>query len=158
MALITSDLKLPDYENEYYNVSVDTLGQSSKNDFTVFFNTPLEQVVQVRLLAAKINTTANVVYMSIDQLDTNFSKKTVADLDSSNNKNELNRNFATIINDGTGVVYYKNNYNMAHQYLFPIQKLDRLSIKLRDETGAMLTGSNDNFFIFKFICNKKNLQ
>ena len=47
---------LPDFEYEYHTVAVDTIGQSSKNKFSVYLANTLENVVQAKLLAARIDT------------------------------------------------------------------------------------------------------
>ena len=77
MALVTSQTSLPDFEHEYHTITVDTIGQASKNTFTVHLQQTLENVVQARLTAAQITTTnSNVCYISVNELDTNYSQRT----------------------------------------------------------------------------------
>jgi len=58
MALVTSQSTLPDFEHEYHTVIVDTVDDAtSKQKFTSYFPTPLENIVQVQLIAAHINGT-----------------------------------------------------------------------------------------------------
>jgi len=45
---------IPDFDYEYHTITVDTVGQSSANTFTAYLNTPLHNVVQARLLGARI--------------------------------------------------------------------------------------------------------
>ena len=60
MALITSPAEtIPDLNYEYHTVTIDSIGQDSANTFTCFLSQPLKNVVQARLIAARINTTAN---------------------------------------------------------------------------------------------------
>jgi len=57
MALVTSQSTLPDFEYEHHTVILDNLDHGSDNtEFTLHLPKPLENVVQVQLLAASINT------------------------------------------------------------------------------------------------------
>jgi hypothetical protein len=57
MALITSPTEMiPDLNYEYHTITVDTLNQASSNSFTCFLSQPIKNVVQARLLAARIRT------------------------------------------------------------------------------------------------------
>jgi hypothetical protein len=78
MALITSPTEtIPDLNYEYHTVTIDSIGQASANTFTCHLQQPLKNVVQARLLGARINTTSGTehCYVSIDQLDTIFNDR-----------------------------------------------------------------------------------
>ena len=77
MALVTSQSTLPDFEHEYHTVIVDTVDDSSKQKFTSYFPTPLENIVQVQLMAAHINghDASNFIHLKIDELRTIFSQR-----------------------------------------------------------------------------------
>src|SRR6056300_450150 len=68
---------LPDFNYEYHTISFDSLDQTSANTFTVYFNTPLRQVVQARLLAAHVHTRGSVehLYLRIRELESNFNDR-----------------------------------------------------------------------------------
>tara|TARA_Y100000389_G_scaffold197708_1_gene232810 strand:+ start:1106 stop:1585 length:480 start_codon:yes stop_codon:yes gene_type:complete len=157
MALVTSSQPtIPDYEHEYHTIVVDTLGQASKNTFSVYLQQPLENIVQARLTAAQIHTSSsNVCHISIEELDTNFSQPTTADLNSSN---RLNRAFGTLLCDGSGNFNFSDNYPVVQQYITPIRKLSRLSFNLRNQVGDTIPGTTDNYFILRFVCDKPNLS
>jgi hypothetical protein len=72
---------VPDFDYEYHTITVDTIGQSSANTFTAYLNTPLRNVVQARLLGARINTvyTTEHCYVSIQELDSNFADRAAKD-------------------------------------------------------------------------------
>ena len=76
MALITTPTQLiPDLQHEYHTVTIDSIGQTTANTFTCHLQQPLKNVVQAKLLAARINTTTATkhCYLSIEELDS-FSR------------------------------------------------------------------------------------
>jgi hypothetical protein len=162
-------LEVPDSEYEYHTITVDTIGQSSANSFTAYLNTPLRNVVQARLLAARINTvyTTEHCYISIEELDSNFSDRATKDPPLSTSSQPglsvLRNSFASLVSDTTAtsgdqVISFKDDYLVAQQYLDPIRKLDRLAITIRNEDGNTITASTgNNFLVFRFVCRKSNL-
>ena len=54
---------LPDFEHEYHTITVDTIGQASKNTFTVHLQQTLENIFQVKLNAFQfdVNKVSSVV-------------------------------------------------------------------------------------------------
>jgi hypothetical protein len=157
MSLVTTPQPtIPDYEHEYHTIVVDTLGQASKNTFSVYLQQPLENIVQARLTAAQIHTSSsNVCHISIEELDTNFSQPTTSDLNSSS---RLNRSFGTLLCDGSGNFNFADSYPVVQQYITPIRKLGRLSFTLRNQNGDTIPGTTDNYFILRFVCKKPNLS
>ena len=159
MSLITTNTEtVPDFKNEYHSVIVDTLNQTNKNTFTIHLQTPLENVVQARLLSAVVNTTtSNLCYVSVDELNSNFTQRGTSDLSGESTLSLLNRHFGVLTSGDGNRITFKDDYMIAQQYIFPIKKLDRMSFVLRDENGNTLAGSDDHFFVFKFVCAKENL-
>ena len=159
MALVTSQSTLPDFEHEYHTVIVDTVDDaSSKQKFTSYFPTPLENIVQVQLTAAHINGTGGahkLIHLKIDELRTIFSQRGKTDLDTSDD-NMINGVFGTLITDGTSRLVFKNEYPVIQQYYNPINKLDRITVELLKETGAAAT-TTETCLIFRFVCKKRNL-
>lgn len=160
MALVTApQFSLPDFENEYHTIVVDTVDQPSKNTFSVYLQQPLENIVQVRLTAAQIHSTdSNVCHISIQELDTNFSQRATSDLDGQSTLTSLNRSFGTLICDGSGNFNFSDNYPVVQQYINPIRKLGRLTVTLRNQDGSTIAGSLDNYFILRFVCRNPNLS
>jgi len=149
---------LPDFEYEYHTITVDTIGQASKNTFTVHLTQPIENIVQARLLAARIDAAgSNACHISVDELNTNYSQRTSNVYGGQANMTTLNRGFGAVIQDGSNPIVFKDEYDVATQYITPVRKVDRLSFTLRDENGVTTTDGADNFFIFKFVCKNKNL-
>ena len=159
MALVTSQSTLPDFEHEYHTVIVDTVDDStSKQKFTSHFPTPLENIVQVQLTAAHINGTGGahkLIHLKIDELRTVFSQRGKTDRDTSDD-NMINGVFGTLVTDGTSRLVFKNEYPVIQQYYNPIQKLDRITVNLLNETGAAAT-TTETCLIFRFVCKKRNI-
>ena len=159
MALVTSQSTLPDFEHEYHTVIVDTVDDStSKQKFTSHFPTPIENIVQVQLTAAHINGTGGahkLIHLKIDELRTVFSQRGKTDLDTATD-NMINGVFGTLVTDGTSRLVFKNEYPVIQQYYNPIQKLDRITVNLLNETGAAATTS-ETCLIFRFVCKKRNI-
>ena len=162
MALVTSQSTLPDFEHEYHTVIVDSYDQTSDSVFTVFLPNPLENIVQAQLLTAnlRVGSGTRIVHLSINELDTNFSQRATKEVNGQAAQQVLNRNFGSIINSSgtTGTtLYFKNEYPVMQQYINPIRKLDRLTITLRDGDAAGFATGADSFFVFRFVCKKRNL-
>ena len=159
MALVTSQSTLPDFEHEYHTVIVDTVDDStSKQKFTSHFPTPIENIVQVQLTAAHINGTGvthKLIHLKIDELRTVFSQRGKTDLDTATD-NMINGVFGTLVTDGTSRLVFKNEYPVIQQYYNPIQKLDRITVNLLNETGAAAT-TTETCLIFRFVCKKRNI-
>lgn len=165
-------LDVPDFDYEYHTITVDTIGQSSANTFTAYLNTPLRNVVQARLLGARIKTVHSTehCYVSIEELDSNFADRATKDPPLSTSSQPglsvLRNSFATLISNssatsGDQVISFRDNYIVAQQYLDPLAKLDRLTFRIRDEDGNTITNpsaAGNNFFVIRFVCKKSNLK
>ena len=163
MALITSPTEtIPDLNYEYHTITIDTIGQASANTFTCYLNQPVKNVVQARLLAARINTTANTehCYVSIEQLDSIFTDRASNVHDGQASMSLLRGSFASLIKDEATTVTFKDNYPVVTQYIDPIRRIDRLNVTIRDQDGQTIekAGDNDkNFLVIRFVCRKPNL-
>mgnify|MGYP000099380771 CR=1 FL=1 len=168
MALVTSPQTIPDLDYEYHTITIDTIGQASANTFTCHLQQPLKNVVQARLLAAHIHS--NVVtehcYVSIAELDSIFSDRASNVLTGQSHLSMLRGSFASIVTDsathaaGESLIVFKDNYPIVTQYIDPIRRIDRLTVTIRDQTGATIKNSADtgaNFLVFRFVCRKPNL-
>lgn len=168
MALITSPTDIPNLDYEYHTITVDSIGQDSANTFTCHLQQPLKNVVQARLLAAHIHS--NVVtehcYISIEELDSIFNDRASNVLTGQGNLSILRGSFASLVTDqtthdaGNSTIIFKDNYPIMTQYIDPIRRIDRLSVKIRDQTGNTIknsTDDGDNFLVLRFVCRKPNL-
>ena len=164
MALITSPTDMiPDLNYEYHTITVDTLGQDSANTFTCFLNQPLKNIVQARLVAARINTTTATehCYISIDELNSTFNDRATNVYEGQDSLSVLRKSFASLVTtDDTGIISFRDNYPIAVQYINPIRTLDRLTINIRNEDAVLITPPNpaeNNFLVLRFVCRKPNL-
>ena len=164
MALITSPTDMiPDLNYEYHTITVDTLGQDSANTFTCFLNQPLKNIVQARLVAARINTTTATehCYISIDELNSTFNDRASNIYDAQAPLGVLRNSFASLVTtDDTGIISFRDNYPIAVQYINPIRRIDRLTINIRNEDAVLITPPNpaeNNFLVLRFVCRKPNL-
>ena len=165
---------LPDFNYEYHTISFDTLDQTSSNNFTVYFNTPLRQVVQARLLGLHVHTRGSVehLYMRVRELESNFNDRLTKDppttvVVSSNVQSVARGAFGSIISSNDQgsssdqLIVFKDNYDQITQFIHPIEHLDRLTVKLYNQNGALIPnpsgGKEINHFIVKFICRAPNL-
>jgi len=165
MALITSPAEtIPDLNYEYHTLTIDSIGQDSANTFTCFLSQPLKNVVQARLIAARINTTANTehCYVSIKELDSIFSDRASNVYDGQASLSMIRGSFVSLSTTGTpgAVINFKDEYPIATQYIDPIRRLDRLTVTIRNQDGETIerAGASDkNFLVLRFVCRKPNL-
>lgn len=168
MALITSPTDIPNLDYEYHTITVDSIGQDSANTFTCYLNQPLRNVVQARLLAAHIhsNVSTEHCYVSIKELDSIFSDRASNVYDGQASMSMLRGSFASIVTDEVShsgensLILFKDNYNIATQYIDPIRRIDRLTVTIRDQNGNTIKNpsvSADNFLVLRFVCRKPNL-
>jgi hypothetical protein len=162
MALITSPTAIPDLNYEYHTVTIDTIDQDSANTFTCYLQQPLKNIVQARLLAARLNSNVSTehYYVSIKELDTIFNDRASNVYEGQPSMSMLRGSFASIISNGTTSVNFKDDYPIAVQYIDPIRRLDRFTVTIRNQDGTTIVPSvpaKDNFLVLRFVCRKPNL-
>jgi hypothetical protein len=161
MALITSPTEtIPDLNYEYHTVTIDSIGQDSANTFTCFLQQPLKNVVQARLLAARISTTTDTehCYISIEELDSIFNDRASNVYEGQASMSMLRNSFASIVTDGVADIVFKDNYTITTQYIDPIRRIDRFTVTIRDQDAVTVpNGSGGTFLVLRFVCRKPNL-
>ena len=169
MALITSPTEMiPDLNYEYHTITVDTLNQASSNSFTCFLSQPLKNVVQARLLAARIRTKTATehCYISIDELNSVFNDRATNEYEGQASLGMLRNSFASIAHantaaSGAQTISFKDEYPIATQYVNPIRSIDRLTVNIRNQSGVPIVPATatdkNNYFILRFVCRKPNL-
>ena len=163
MALITNPTQLiPDLQHEYHTVTIDTIGQTTSNAFTCHLQQPLKNVVQAKLLAARIHSTTATkhCYVSIEELDSIFTERASNEPNGQATTSVVRNSFASIVGDGTTAFLFKDNYPLVTQYVNPIRSIDRFTVTIRNQDGIPIVPSSpikDNFLIIRFVCRKPNL-
>ena len=192
MALVTAPQpNIPDFEHEYHTVVIDNIFNyksqttNTDTDFVMHLPTPLENVVQARLLAATFRTgntgsarSQRALHIGIEELRTHFSQRGQAEVNFASDpssdtivdaNNHLNGIFGTVIGpcvaqepvgDATPVntvITFKDEYPIIQNYHNPIRRISRLTFNIDRETGATAEISN-SVMIFRFICKKKNFM
>tara|TARA_B110000305_G_scaffold21792_1_gene20000 strand:+ start:171 stop:638 length:468 start_codon:yes stop_codon:yes gene_type:complete len=152
----------PDLNYEYHTITIDSIGQSSANTFTCYLQQPLKNVVQAKLLGARIRTTTATehCYVSIDELDSNFSDRASNTLNGQASMSVLRGSFASIVSDSSTVVKFKDEYPIFTQYIDPIRRLDRFTVTIRNQDGNTITrstASDKNILVLRFMCRKCNM-
>ena len=152
----------PDLNYEYHTITIDSIGQSSANTFTCYLQQPLKNVVQAKLLGARIRTTTATehCYVSIDELDSIFSDRASNVLTGQASMSVLRGSFASIVSDSSSVVKFKDEYPIFTQYIDPIRRLDRFTVTIRNQDGntiARSTASDKNILVLRFMCRKSNM-
>lgn len=164
---------IPNCNQEIYNIQVSTANVDTYNSaqsnvsFTATLGNPLKDVVRAELVTASIPcNTSNVVYVVVDELVTRYTdfadtKPATGDGHSiQTSGTKLRDTFGAVYNDNISssprIVYY-NRYPIIAEYPYPIQRLDKLSVRLYGENGALITDQGTSFFTFRFICDRKNM-
>ena len=164
---------IPNCDQEIYNIQVSTANvatyspSSSNVSFTATLTNTLKDVVRAELVTASIPcNTSNVVYVVVDELVTRYTDfadtKPATGVGHSiqTSGTKLRDAFGAVYNEDTGAknrITYYNRYPIIAEYPYPIQRLDKLTVKLYGENGSLITDQGSAFFTFRFICNRKNL-
>jgi len=169
MALITSPTEtIPDLNYEYYTITIDSIDQTSANAFTVHLENPLHNVVQARLIAAHLHTldTTEHIYVSIEELDSMFNDRATNVIGGQSGLSKVKNSFASLVTtnadhgNGDHVQIFIDDYPVVTQYINPIRKISRFTIKMYDQNGDPLppnTNNNPNHLIIRFVCRKPNM-
>lgn len=173
MSYYTANHTVPDLNYEYAIITVDSIGQSSANNFQVYLQTPLNNVVQVKLIGSHIHTTVSTDHLYIDieelQVDPLLNQRTSNVPGGQPALSNVTGVFATLISkaivpqggghaDDTYVHVFENEYPIVSQYLLPLQNINTLTVKIYDQNGNLITpnSTNDpNHLILSFITRRR---
>jgi len=181
MSYYTANHTVPDLNYEYAIVTVDSIGQSSANDFQVHLQTPLNNIVQAKLIGSHIHTIATTdhIYIDIDELEVDpiLNQRTSNVAGGQPALSNVTGTFASLIStnfpldtsqgqggghghdgDDDYVHIFENQYPVVSQYLEPLQNLSTLTIKIYDQNGNLIPPNSDNdpnHFIISFITRRR---
>jgi len=173
MSYYTANHTVPDLNYEYAIITVDSIGQSSTNNFQVHLQNPLNNIVQAKLIGTNIHTTVQTdhIYISVDELEIDpiLNQRATNVAGGQPLLSNVTGTFATLISraivlrgrkhsEDTYVYTFENQYPIVSQYLEPLQNLSTLTIKIYDQNGDLLTPNDEddhNHFIFSFITRRR---
>jgi hypothetical protein len=173
MSYYTANHTVPDLNYEYAVITVDSIGQSSANNFQVHLQTPLNNIVQAKLIGAHIHTTVQTdhLYIDIDELEIDpiLNQRTSNVAGGQPALSNVTGTFGTLISraivpqgqghsDDTYIFTFENQYPIVSQYLAPLQNLSTLTIKIYDQNGNLIPPNSDNdpnHFIISFITRRR---
>ena len=160
---------MADCNHEYYTIHTTSQSLTESNvEYTCFLTMPLKDVVEAEIITASVETNSNVVHVVVDELETKFSDFATVESNPFNGSTMRNL-FGSFYRDQIDPppadpqynfprLTFLNRYIMKHEYIYPIRRLDRLSVTLYDEQGVKLTNPNSPTFItFRFKCLRTNL-
>ena len=135
--------------------------------------TPLNNIVQAKLIGAHIHTTVQTdhIYVDIDELEVDpiLNQRTSNVAGGQPALSNVTGTFGTLISkaivpqgqghaDDTYIFIFENQYPVVSQYLEPLQNLSTLTIKIYDQNGNLIppNSTNDpNHFIISFITRRR---
>jgi hypothetical protein len=173
MSYYTANHTVPDLNYEYAVITVDSIGQSSANNFQVHLQTPLNNIVQAKLIGAHIHTTVQTdhLYIDIDELEVDpiLNQRTSNVAGGQPALSNVTGTFGTLISraivpqgqghsDDTYIFTFENQYPIVSQYLAPLQNLSTLTIKIYDQNGNLIppnSSDDPNHFLISFITRRR---
>lgn len=172
---------------EVYTVHVNSqlvTSPQTADNFVVYIDIPLRNVVKAELLMASIAPSANtsgVIHVYIPELVSKFNQRagvqtaisvsntyTVIGNSSGSQSNVglINNAFtslpfdsASYLNGGVGRLIYNKNSNFPTdvEYIEPIRQLKQLTIQLYNPSGNPTSTTGSSYFTFRFECAKDNV-
>lgn len=159
------------YEN--YVLKIDSIsgtswdiGGSNQGHFTTHLFTPLKDITEVKVITANFDASgsgSNVAYMSIEELESPFTRGTGVQSSSGiisdpPTKGKINNSLAVFNVNGSGrTIFKEQDYYNGTEYMYPIQKLSRLQVKMFDENGNTLSTNSNVFITLGVKCKRTNL-
>ena len=175
----------PDCNFEYRTVNLDSIHATSStgsqstlggmaNNFVTFLPSPIQDIVEVKVVAASLTQdttqatlTSNIAYMVVDELTSQFNQQSGTQSTPAQNSFggvQTVPSGAAIAkfqldNTSTGRQHYKgNDYPIVTQYIAPINRLDRMSVRLIGEDGTTPVPLVPPFFCtLTFTTMRRNL-
>ena len=181
MSYYTANHTVPDPNYEYAIITVDSIGQTSANNFQVHLQTPLNNIVQAKLIGSHIHTIATTDHLYIDieelQVDPILNQRTSNVAGGQPALSHVTGTFGSLIStnfpldtsqgqggghghdgDDDYVHVFENQYPVVSQYLAPLQNLSTLTVKIYDQNGNLIPPNSDNdpnHLILSFITRRR---
>ena len=165
-----------------FKIHVDSLNSESwtrgtQDSFTTYLYSPLKNITEVSIVSASFQATGtNVAYLFVEQLATRYNETTAVSnafnysIDSSSGQKIPDANafkmsvqgalakFDVVQLANTRTVYHQYDYDTKTVFRTPLNKLDRISVRMLDEKGEPLTVDSNIFVTFSFNCAQPSAQ
>ena len=167
----------PNCKYETFTIHTSSIGASSNTSFTSTFTRPIKDVVEASVIAASIRKptlVSNVAYIRVNELESNFVDFATAGQPAVSSGAGNSHNFPTgsnFLRRCIGAIYnsddatatrlsYKDRYHINTQYIYPIERLNELTITFYDNSGTELVNpvlDGITYLTFRFVSKRKNL-
>lgn len=165
----------------YADGTFDGAGNILANNFTVSLPNPIENIVECKVISASMDqvpalaATSNIAYLVVDELTSQFNSQsgnvTLTQVGTTASGQAINGQRVSSRPSGAAIAkfqldntssdrqtYKGNDYPCITQYIVPIERLSKLSIKVYGEDGASLVPLEPPFFCtLSFTTMKRNL-
>ena len=151
----------PNCNYETYTINVSSNVSVNNSTFKTWLQVPIKDVVEFSLLACSIpSTTSNVVYISVNEVDSVFNDYSHPDTGSTppNVRNCMGAVYRTF--NGATVdsrIVYRNEYPIKTRIINPLERLSNITVSLFDDTGAPIPSTTPGYYTFQIKCMRKNL-
>tara|TARA_R110002074_G_scaffold876_5_gene5363 strand:- start:2828 stop:3367 length:540 start_codon:yes stop_codon:yes gene_type:complete len=166
----------PNCDYETYTIHVQSpteaeiIAGASGSDFKVNLQTPLKDIVEFSLISCTIPSPrvpgSEVVYISIPEVQSNFTDYLEPVANDTGTSSLLRNAFGCVYQTYSGAtvdarIIYRNEYPMKTRFIYPLERLESISIKLYTElaapVGTTSPASHPGFYTFQIKCMRKNL-
>ena len=152
------------------SLNSETWTSSGRQDaFTSYLYSPLKNIVDVSIVAVNFQATnTNVAYLFVEQLSTQYNEMTGAasainvtngSHGAADYKPSIRGSLARFdVNQSGRTLYHQYDYDTKTVFRTPLNKLDRLTVHLLDESGLPLTVVSNVFITYSFNCAQPSAQ
>ena len=134
----------PNCNYETYTINVSSNVSVNNSSFQAWLEVPLKDVVEFSLTACSLpDTTSNVVYISVNEVDSVFNDYS----------HPIGGSGAT----ANARIVYRNEYPIKTRIINPLERLSNITISLFDDTGALIPTTTPGYYTFQIKCMRKNL-
>ena len=153
----------PNCDYETYTINVSSNVSTDNSTFKTLIVTPLKDIVEFSLIACSLpDTTSNVLYISVNEIDSVFSDYSHPVPTVSTSPPNLRKCLGCIYRTFSGAtadsrIVYRNEYPIKARIIHPLERLSNLTISLFDDTGALIPSTTPGYYTFQIKCLRKNL-
>ena len=152
----------PNCNYETFTVNVSSNVSTDNSSFKAWVEVPLKDVVEFSLIACSLpDTTSNVVYISVDEIDSVFNDYSHP-IVGTNTPANLRKCMGSVYRTFSGAtadnrIVFRNEYPIKTRIINPLERLSSLTIRLFDDTGALIPSTTPGYYTFEIKCMRKNL-